>query len=120
MPVIAGHARVTLFTTFDARIFGEVFTCPPRNGEEQILFVDELIARIIGRRVNASVHANGVARTGFNTEATEDAAQFVDHEALGVTLKAFPLLVSAVITCLNMNALRGAGGGATQARHTAG
>src|SRR5688572_15696665 len=87
--------------------------------QQQIFRVDELIARIVRRRVDPSVHADRVAGASFDAESTEDAAELVDHELLRVALETTPLVTFGVLCRLDVDALRRAGRRATQTRHAA-
>ena len=51
------------------------------EAHQQVLLEDELVARVVGRGVHPGVHPDRVARAGLDAEATEHAAQLVDHEA---------------------------------------
>jgi hypothetical protein len=68
--------------------------------------------------MHASVHTNGITRTSFDAVPAEDATEFVDDEALRVLLVTFTLLVSGIISGLNVNALRRTSRRATEAGHT--
>src|SRR5205823_2523678 len=67
------------------------------------------------RRVRAGVHADGVLGARLDAEAADDAAQLVDLEADGELLDGLALVLAG----LDVDALRGAGGGAHVASHAA-
>src|SRR5690606_19601274 len=89
------------------------------EAHQQLARVDELIARVVGRGVDAGVHADRVARASFHAEAAEHAAQLVDHEALREALVAAARIAFRVFAGFDVDALRRAGRGAAQAGHAA-
>src|SRR5690606_23082059 len=62
---------------------------------------------------------DGVARARLDAEATEDAAELVDHELDRVALGAAALVALGVFARLDIDALRGARGRAAEARDAA-
>lgn len=81
----------------------------------EVLFVDEgFVALVEGVHVDTGVHSDGIAGAGFNAESTDNAAQFVDDKGNGVLLDARVV----VLTCFDVNAVRGAGCRAQHARDT--
>src|SRR5690606_19681888 len=75
---------IARFTALNAGVLRLMFSGATGNGKEQVLFVDELIARIIGSGVHPRVHSNRVARASLHTESAKNAAEFVDHKSLGI------------------------------------
>lgn len=86
---------------------------------EEILAVDELIAGVVRNGVHARVHANGIAGTSFDAESAEDAAELVDDERFWITLVAALRIAFGVFVSFDVDALRGARGGAAQAGYAA-
>ena len=119
MPVVTGDTRVSLFAPFDSPVLRLVITHATGDRKEQILLVDELVARIVGRRMHSAVHPDSVAGTRFYTKSAEDAAQLVDDEPLRVLLITLALLVSLVVARLDMNALSRTSRGTTKTGNAA-
>src|SRR5262245_26486219 len=90
-----------------------------RHREQKIFFVDELIARVVRHRVDAGVHADRVARTGLDAEATEDAPELVDDELHGEALVAATLRAFRILSRLDVDALRGTRRRTTETRNAA-
>src|ERR1700722_20232507 len=84
------------------------------EAEQHVLLVDELVARVVRRRVGSGVHANGIAGACLDAVAAEDAPQLVDDELHGVALVAAPSIPLRVLAGLDEDALRRARRGATE------
>src|SRR5687768_13412456 len=94
-----------------ARLVARVRALPaliaPLEGDEEVLLVDELIARVVRHRVDSGVHADGVTRARLDAEPAEDAPQLVDDELHGVALVAATLVALGVLARFDVDALRG-------------
>src|ERR1700678_2470108 len=80
--VLARDARVARVPRLVARVLGLPRAVARGELEEQVLLVDELLARVVRHGVEPRVHADGVAGAGLHAVAAEDAAQLVDDEGL--------------------------------------
>src|SRR4030095_5749236 len=69
--------------------------------------------------MNPSVHANRVARTGFNAVPAKNTPQLVDDEALGKTLVSAPRVARWILPGFDIDALSWAYRGTAQAGDTA-
>src|ERR1700722_1212888 len=65
----------------------------------------------------AGVHADGIARTRLDAVPTKDAAKLVDHEADRIAFVPVTLVPLGILAGVDVDALRGARGRATQAGH---
>src|SRR5882724_5111436 len=117
--VIAVDAGVRGIARLVTRVGRLTRSVAPRGRHQEIFLEDELIARIVGRRVVAGVHANGVARAGLDAESAEDAAKLVDDERPRKALVAAPLVALRILGRLNADALRGTSRRAAEARDAA-
>ena len=54
--------------------------------QQQIAGVEKIFALVRGQGKNARIHADSIARAGFDTEAAEHTAQFIDDEREGIFL----------------------------------
>ena len=113
--VLAREARVRGVARLVPRVRGLVRAVAAGEAHEQVLLVDELVARVVGHRVHAGVHPDGVAGAGLDAEAAEDAAQLVDDERLGEALVAAARVALRVLGGLDGDALRRARGRAAEA-----
>ena len=68
--------------------------------QQQIARVEKIFALVRGQSKNARIHADSIARAGFDTEAAEHTAQFIDGERDRV----FFYRRIGVFTSLNVNA----------------
>src|SRR5262249_7465348 len=68
--------------------------------KQQIAGVEKIFALVRGQGKNTRIHADSIARAGFDTEAAEHTAQFINDERGGV----FLYRGIRVFTSLNMNA----------------
>jgi hypothetical protein len=111
--------RMSALTRLMPRVSRQMRAVAAGEAHEQLFFEDELLARVIRRGVNPGVHADCIHWAGFDAEAAEDAAQLVDHEALGEALVAAARVAFGILAGFDVNALRGARGRAAQAGHAA-
>src|SRR5689334_3074317 len=93
-------------------------TVAARKGHEEVLAIDELLTRIIGGRMNARVHPDGVDRAGLHTVTTEDTAQLVDYEGFGESFVATAGVTLRILPGLDGNALGRTGRRAAETGHT--
>ena len=114
--VVARQARVRRVARLVARVGGLARSIAAGMAHEQVLRVDELVARIVRDRVDARVHADGIAGAGLDAEAAEDAAELVDDELHRVALVAAALVALGVLARLDVDALRRARRRAAEAR----
>src|SRR6478735_1714209 len=112
--LLAVEPRVRALAGLVPRVRRKVRAVPTREAHQHVLLEDELLAGVIGRGVDAGVHANGVTRARLDAEAAEDAAQLVDHEAQREALVAAARIAFRVLARFDMDALRRARGRATQ------
>src|SRR5690606_5142567 len=117
--VLARHARMGRIARLVAGVRRGMGAVACRELEQEILLVDELVAGVVGNRVDARVHADGVAWACLDAVPAEDAAQLVDDELDRVALVAPPRVAFGVLACLDVDALGGARRGAAQAGHAA-
>src|SRR5689334_19067494 len=96
------------------RVLRHLRAVAPLEAHQEILLEDELLARVVGGGVDAGVHANRVARAGFDAVPAEDAAQLVDHEALREALVAAAGIALGVLAGFDVDALRRARGRAAE------
>src|SRR5262249_8843706 len=118
--VLAGDPGVRRITGLVARVRGLARPVAAGKAHQEILLEDELLARVVRRRVEPRVHADGVDRAGLDAVAAEDAAQLVDHERLGEALVAAARVALGVLARLDGDALGRAGRGAAEAGDAAG
>lgn len=109
----AGEGWVTRLV---ARVVRFVFAFAIFEAHQKIFAVDELIARIVRNRVVTRVHSDCVARARFNAVATENAAQFINHEAHRVLFVAAARIAFGIFASFDEDALRRARGGTAEAR----
>src|SRR5690606_28598885 len=103
--VLAIDAGMSFFTGLNSLVLCQMLPCSPRNGQQEILFVDELITGIIGRGMHPGIHADRVAGARFHAEPAEDATKLVDDEPLGVFLVSLALCIPLVVSRFDVNAL---------------
>src|SRR5678816_795414 len=106
MRMLSGEAGVALVARLVARVDRLERAVSRREAEEQIFLVDELLARIVRRRVGAGVHADGVTRARLDAVAAEDATELVDDEAHRVALVAVALVALRILARFDVDALR--------------
>jgi hypothetical protein len=86
-----------------------------RPGFEELLFAVDHGVDVVGSEFEAVSVSDGVGGAGFDAIAAEDAAGIVDVVDLGVTVGVGDAIFGGVLGGFNVNALRGAGGGAEEA-----
>src|SRR4051812_30009509 len=118
--LFTGDAGVRRVAGLVAGVFGRLRAVAPPEAHEQILLEDELLARVVGGGVDARVHADGVARAGFDAEAAEDAAELVDDEALREALVTPARIPFGVLAHFDVDALGRARRRAAEARDATG
>src|SRR5687767_3353129 len=119
MPVLAVETRVRGIAGLVTRVRALPAAVATLERDEQVLLVDELLARIVGHGVDSGIHANRVARARLDAVTAEDAAQLVDDELHRIPLVAAALVAFRILTGLDEDALRRARRGATQASDAA-
>jgi len=90
--------------------------------QEALFRINEGIALQLWRNMRAGVHAQGVFGASLDAQAADDTTQGVDDEDGGVFLndtRSCVCIVRSIFSRLNINTLRGAGGGAHIAGHAA-
>jgi hypothetical protein len=86
-----------------------------RPGFEELLLAVDHGADVVGSELEAVSVSDGVCGAGFDAIAAENAAGVVDVVDLGVTVGVGDAVVGGVLGGFDVNALRGAGGGAEEA-----
>ena len=89
-----------------------------RPGGQHLLFAVNQIAGVKGRDFEPVPVGDGIGGTGFHAVAAEDASVVVDVVDLGIALGAADPILGRVLRRLDIDAIRGAGGGAQEASHT--
>src|SRR5689334_5255922 len=74
------HPWVRLFAWLVPRIRRHLRPVAAGERHQKVFFVDELLARVVGRRMNAGVHPNRIAGTGLDTKSAKNATELVDDE----------------------------------------
>jgi len=85
-----------------------------RDGNQQRFFAIDQVAGVEGGKFKAVAVGNGVRGAGLDAVSAEDAAVVVDVVDLGVALGAADAVLFSVFGGLNVNTVRGAGGGAQE------
>src|SRR5580692_5865175 len=102
-----------------ARVLGLEGAANTLEGQKEIPIVNELIARIVGHRMLARIHPDGVARARLDAVAAEDASELVDDELHGIPLVPSTRITGRVLARVDEDALGGARRRTAQARHAA-
>src|SRR5208337_2269663 len=87
-----------------------------RSGQQLLLAVYQ-VAGVVGGQFEAVAVGNCVGGAGLHAIAAEDAAVVIDVVHLGVAFGAAYALLSGILRGLDINAVRGAGGGAQKTGH---
>src|SRR5277367_3804849 len=84
------------------------------SGQHLVFAVDQ-VAGIKARQFKAVAVGDRIRGTGFDAVSAEDASVVVDVVNLGVALGSAHPMLGRVLRCLDINAVRGAGGRAEEA-----
>jgi hypothetical protein len=88
------------------------------RGDEKIFFAHYQAGGIEAGKLEAVAMRDSVGRAGLNTIATEDAAVVVDVVDLGIALRGGDTILGCIVCGLDVDAVRGAGGGTKETGNT--